>query len=1037
MKPLSLEFNAFGSYPGAESIDFASLAELGLYLVTGPTGSGKTTIFDAMAYALYGEVPGEREKGDVRSQHASSDAVCSVTFRFEIDGSVYRVTRTPEQFKPRERGQGDPVKVVAKANLVREADEFALESGLTKVTKACIDLIGLDAAQFERVVLLPQGQFQKFLLADTAERLPLLRRLFGTGKWLDVVDDLKTRARDASVIVADINEQLGRYRFAVIGDLEVAESLLTDHDAPNVAADGADVDSEPIPDSTRGSGSGAGSDSGSDSDRAEPEPGASGQDEEPESLDDLAIRLEGLDVRASALGNEVVGVGVEASAAEAALTEATTAIDNWDKRVGLVAERAELDESAPSMDGLRDQQASARAAAPVLTAFADRERFGNALAEAVVVRESAFASLGGASTAAGLGDLRDPDAVAVEVTTARRDNKARQVALEQLQSATLRSGTHAARIAELSGERGSSEIRIAEIARQKESVQGEIAALSALAATAPQREVLVMQSARLVEWRAELDRTNALIPEASAAQEEASRLQREAIRQFDDAAAPRLAESLIPDNPCPVCGSKEHPSPALSGPGGAVDSGGRDAATAALRAAGSTLDRLGARCEELVASLGENASSTLAELQVDRDRIAGEHAAAVAAIAELERVQTTAAAAAEEQALISERLNTIDIETAGLEPRVAAATSEIAQARTELGDLAETWDADPDALIELFARLAAALDSAEGLIGACRVAAAEVTTAEAAAKLSMDALEAELQRSPFATLEDAQACELTAEQLSEIDGAIQTFDARNSTNRTLLDEIGKLVIPVDRPDATDLRLRAEWARKASDAIADSHSRVRDRLDQARTDLGTARGIEGDAAGANVQASALQALAKTCDGQGPKRIALETWVLAGELEHVAAAANHHLDRMTAGRFRIERSDAAGRGAKQSGLDLRVLDAHTGSSRRPGSLSGGEQFQASLALALGLADVIGHGGKASGRVFEALFVDEGFGSLDPESLNQAVDALVQIQATGRTVGVITHVETMKETLNIGINVERLPGDRGSTLKVRPNG
>jgi exonuclease SbcC len=175
------------------------------------------------------------------------------------------------------------------------------------------------------------------------------------------------------------------------------------------------------------------------------------------------------------------------------------------------------------------------------------------------------------------------------------------------------------------------------------------------------------------------------------------------------------------------------------------------------------------------------------------------------------------------------------------------------------------------------------------------------------------------------------------------------------------------------------------------------------------------------------------LAKTCDGQGPKKIALETWILAGELERVAAAANHHLGKMTNGRYQIERSDDAGHAGRQSGLDLRVLDAHTGASRRPGSLSGGEQFQASLALALGLADVIGHGGNANGRVFEALFVDEGFGSLDPDSLQQAVDALSLIQAGGRTVGVITHVEAMKEQLPIGIRVNHLASGKGSTLTV----
>ena len=122
MKPLSLEFTAFGSYPGTQSVDFMSLAELGLYVVTGPTGSGKTTIFDAMAYALYGEVPGARDKGDVRSQHAHADATCSVVFHFAVDGVAYRVERTPEQFRPRLRGGSDPVKVAPKA--VRAAVDF-------------------------------------------------------------------------------------------------------------------------------------------------------------------------------------------------------------------------------------------------------------------------------------------------------------------------------------------------------------------------------------------------------------------------------------------------------------------------------------------------------------------------------------------------------------------------------------------------------------------------------------------------------------------------------------------------------------------------------------------------------------------------------------------------------------------------------------------------------------------------------------------------------------------------------------------------
>ena len=181
---------------------------------------------------------------------------------------------------------------------------------------------------------------------------------------------------------------------------------------------------------------------------------------------------------------------------------------------------------------------------------------------------------------------------------------------------------------------------------------------------------------------------------------------------------------------------------------------------------------------------------------------------------------------------------------------------------------------------------------------------------------------------------------------------------------------------------------------------------------------------------------LDRVASRCEGKGQSKISLETWVLAGELDRVIAAANVHLQRMTSARYRLERTDEAGHGGRQAGLDLAVRDSFTGRSRPPASLSGGEQFQTSLSLALGLADVVSHGGVASGRRFEALFVDEGFGSLDPDALENAMTALEEIQKAGRMVGVITHVEAMKDVLPIGIRVDRLPGDRGSTLVVRPN-
>ena len=230
-------------------------------------------------------------------------------------------------------------------------------------------------------------------------------------------------------------------------------------------------------------------------------------------------------------------------------------------------------------------------------------------------------------------------------------------------------------------------------------------------------------------------------------------------------------------------------------------------------------------------------------------------------------------------------------------------------------------------------------------------------------------------------------------------------------------------------------MEAERQRREEDEAANRLTRLRQSVDLAERGLAVAREVMADAVGLLSSAETATRVWRTCNGDGPGRIGLETWVLAGELDRVTAAANVHLARMTGGRYRLERTDQAGRGGRRAGLDLVVHDAHTGRGRAPATLSGGEQFQAALALALGLADVVSHGGTGTGRVFEALFVDEGFGSLDPDALDLAVDALHQLRSTGRMVGVITHVEALKQQLPTGVEVRRRPDGGGSTLAAGP--
>jgi exonuclease SbcC len=1012
MKPLWLEFNSFGSYPGKESVDFSALTELGLYVVTGPTGSGKTTIFDAMAYALYGEVPGARDKGDVRSQHASAEATSSVVFRFEVNGIAYRVARTPEQFKPNAKGKNSLTKVTAKASLVRESDDEALASGSTNVTKACVDLVGLEAKQFERVVLLPQGQFQEFLLANTSVRLPLLRQLFATGRWSTVVEELKSQSGEAKSVVAGIQDELRQHAFAIRGSLDVVADLL-----PQTANDDA-VDAESIKEAV------------------------DGVDEEVSDFIDRATldlfehRLEDLERQIAPIREEGLRLTEAANGAIAAHTKALSIIETWNKRTQLQGERKVLDEQTEAIDELRRKGTTARNAEPVLAAYAKEQQDANEVLRSRSELAKELEALCEASEVAGLGALRDPDSAANALVSARSRNDKQRDSVNALALASHVLADLKERRKRLREDHNRCARRGEEITSLLLPLQGNRAELETLASTEPKIAGEVEKVTELIQQREELFEIGAKIPFAQENLRSAATRQSEAIRAFDDSAAPRLAESLLPGKACPVCGSIEHPQPAVSDGDTKVDSAERDAATKALISATQELDRLGKRQEDLIDLLGDSATRSIEELRAELGQLNDDHLSALNAKTMLLTVENEIESVLKEQADLADRLNSIDLEHAGIEPQIVAAEAKCDEERSGLGELSAAWDLDPSAAISALDAIAVDLHRVEELVAASRELIQLVTTAEATAFASASTLVSALSASSFLAVADAQAVALPADELAQIDRVVEEFEKRDDSNRTLLQENLKIDLPADRPDIAELEQVVEATRASAERSSNNLGQLTGHLDLARTNLNDAIAIDAGSGDASERSKALESLAKTCDGQGPKKIALETWILAGELERVAAAANHHLGKMTNGRYQIERSDDSGHGGRQSGLDLRVLDAHTGASRRPGSLSGGEQFQASLALALGLADVIGHGGNANGRVFEALFVDEGFGSLDPDSLDQAVDALVQIQASGRTVGVITHVEAMKESLPIGIRVERLPNGKGSTLLVRPN-
>ena len=935
-----------------------------------------------MAFALYGELPAGRPTSEVRSHHATSGQGSMVELTFSVEGRTHRVRRTPEHERAKRRGTGTKVEPPTAELYAVEPDgtERPLASGPRNVKQACIDLVGLDAAQFERVVLLPQGKFQQFLLADTATRRPLLQQLFGTALFRRAVDELKRRASELRAQVARVETDIDHHR-----------RNAKDH----LRAVAAGLASEEL-------------------DGAEP-------DDDLDLLDAFWQKLAPSVHEAQELGR---ALNEEATAAGTAASAGRVRAQAWDQREALRRRRQVLADAVAEIASQRTRIVAARRAGPVVAAAAALDEAGRSLTGAIEGAATSQAAL--ASSLAGLGlahdgDAVDPDEADRTVESARADAERMAVVVRRLDAARLTLAGRRTALTDIETRR----CRVAEEQTRVEDELNELAArravLAPLAAEAASLVGRLQASADRLSSRRRLEQARAEVVRSRVAFDAAEARLAEVLAAFVAGAAPRLAAALQPGEPCAVCGSPQHPAPAAPDVDARVDVAALEAAqrtTAEASSARASAERV---VSELSAALGEDATRSVAELEGAHEVLdAEERTAARAANDLLEVDRSLRRGSARRDELVAR-----SVEVTGV---LATATAAVEVAVVAVEHLeAELGDTDAEALGRRCADLRVAAES----IARCRTAAAARVAAEGAHAQAAAGLTAALDPSGFDDVATARGAWVAGPELAGVERCVAEHDAGAQQVEGALAALADAGLPDARPDAGGLAAHAADLRGRADAVATRVERLLERAEQGQAALAAARDIDDASTGLREIRDRSERVASLCDGQGPLRIGLETWVLAGELDRVTAAANVHLARLTTDRYSLERTDDAGHRGRQAGLDLTVLDSHTGRVRAPATLSGGEQFQASLALALGLADVVSLGGVGSGRRFEALFVDEGFGSLDADALDQAVDALHQIRASGRMVGVITHVEAMKQQLPVGLAVRRRPDGHGSTL------
>ena len=973
MKILSLEMEGFGPFKDAQFVDFTAFDDSRIFLIGGRTGAGKSTILDAICFALYSSVPrygGYSGAARLRSDHCEVDDVTRVTLTFEANDEIYRIVRNPEYERPKARGTGTTTEPASVELAIRDSGDGweVLETKIPEVARRIDEIVKLNEKQFLQVILLAQNRFQEFLEAESKDRQSLLRTLFGTQRFELYSEALERRAKAKGEQLYALTGDAARTVEDIVSELQT-EPPLEDEDRL-MWANGALVASATTLRAAQ---------------EFEAQTTAQAQA--------AAVRLraaEQLADRQKRRGDAQARLDALAARAE------THARDRG---------RLEAAERAAAVEQLIKETDSAlaaltRARADELAALEGVEELPEGdLAEVVTAIGQTIGSLTQAlETEPGLPRL----------TAVADDTNAALTA-------------HDKATAEIDDRRISLREHLSDLEDREGPAAAAAKDLSAAEAHLTSTQTARTAAARLADLQTEIERLTQAEVIALTERTEATRQDGHLRTLQLQGRAAVLAESLVDGEPCPVCGAVEHPLPTQAGAGSvsdeqvaaahdrlerarvAVDLAARERAGAESRAAEQHGAAGGRTLAELDAQLGaaDGRLRTARAAQHDLDAAAKERAEFNQALEDLQQQERTAATRRAE---------------------LAQAATLAAKALSEAQDLLKRTRGEHSSVAARANDLKHRRDALERLITARHA----VARAQAASDAVVSSLDARLDERGFSDRAAAVAVMLPGAERETLSKAIRAHEDGLTQSRAVLEQEDLQELPegpADVSSAIDQSRTAEAARSAAMArrvtLEGRTKRARELTARLEAELERYADIEGEFKLLNGLAGAVSG----DPGYNEPAIPLESFVLAAELEEIVAAANGRLRAMSQNRYEIEHSAQATRRGKRTGLEIVVYDAHTGATRSPRSLSGGEKFLASLALALGLAEVVTS--RAGGIQLDTLFIDEGFGSLDNETLEVAMNTLDELRQGGRTVGLISHVEAMKDQIPAKLLVDVADG------------
>lgn len=1007
MRPIRLTMTAFGPYAGTEVVDFTAAMDAGIFGIYGETGAGKTTIFDGISFALFGQSSGaERSAEDMVCHHAHATDLTKVELVFDLGAERYVVRRIPRQERAAHRGSGTTTEP-HQAYLFRATgmplEEIAgdnvgvvmAEKQINRVDPEIERLLGYNAAQFRQIVLLPQGDFRKILTATNDERSPILKRLFDVRLYENFVERIK---RDAAMLYREISEERVR-RDTHLGDQseeEVVEAIRL--------------------------------------------------------MNEEIAKLEGS-----------VKSEIEALAkCQRSLAAGESLAEKFEAQALAKNEESSLLSEADTIKESKSRLAKARSAQTVLVAEAAMRTADEEAYASQVRHASAKEALASARTAFSLAEeaLKRAD-------NQRNDRDAARARVQELerfegtlgQVRELQTNLEASR-----AKKKSAAEKQAEAERKRKDADQEMAALRNLQKEQPTYaralqdagnalSALERESETLARFEVAETKRNLQTAEVERLQTEHSARNdhldvckvalKRAEQDLTDVQALHVAKKLLPGEPCPACGSRDHPDPATGNP---ERRGRHDQFEKA------TQDLRDAERDEVEARTALNAAkSLLAEKRSELDALD---------VPEWDRqsLDLAVAGARDKKAALDAdtRFSQLEEKISAAEVSVEEATSQYEVARrkfseardaetrantsyeTVLREVPQDWrqgDALEKALSAAVAKrdeLTVAHEKAidDEKAAAINLSGAQEAVASAAASAERASLALSKAKTEFgerlgtakldvtsfeAAKEDVPQCDVFEEQISSYN---QRVAANKAQLERLLQEIGQRT----PPDIEALTVARDSAQSKLEDGQQTLTRLKRDLEAKLETQQKVDALSAHIAELEAEYGPVGELSNLVNGNNDRKVRLPDFAIAAMFDEVLVAANQRLGPMTDGRYQLLRPDDVVGGRQKRGLDIAVFDANTEKSRPTKTLSGGEGFQASLALALGLSDVVQQ--NSGGIKLDAIFIDEGFGTLDEDTLNTALETLYELTNDKRSVGLISHTEQVKSMITEGFDIEVTP-------------